>query len=64
MDKLWSVVRLVWNHGNKYVYLVSLLALFELGYLYGYAMLDGKIDKDEHAAIKAASERVVESLPV
>lgn len=63
MDKLWSVVKLAWNHGNKYVYLVSLLALIEMGYIYGHAMMDGKIDPAERDAIKAASERVVESLP-
>lgn len=63
MDRLLSVVKLVWNHGNKYVYILSVLALLELCYLYGAALLDGRIDKNEASAIKAASERVVESLP-
>lgn len=63
MNGFFNVIKLLWNHGNKYVYVVSVLALLELGYLYGSALMDGNIDQKESSAIKAASERVVESLP-
>ena len=63
MDKIKQALGLVIGHRNKLAFAMSIVALLELGYIYGHALMDGKIDEQERQQIHDASQNVVESLP-
>jgi hypothetical protein len=63
MDKLKLAMNLVKAYGGTVLYVGSLFAVLEFGYLLGMSLVDGHIDHDEYIAMKAASERVAQSLP-